>query len=133
MLQGESYEPLTFVVAEEYNEQYVFAQTDYSERYLPSPGKEAQAHPGLLMQMLSNTRSPSYWIPGGIGAILGSAQTKFLRPAYVGREYKVTWTVTQIYPKREKQYHEITATMYDSAGDPVMERKLHVTYVPAAE
>jgi hypothetical protein len=129
MQEGEAFEGLTFTVSPEFNEQYLFAQADYPEQYRSSREKPAKVYPALLMQMLAQTRSPGYWIPSGLGAVVGSTTTKFFRPAWVGETYKVTWTVTKLYEKRGKRYHEVEATLFDDDGNVIMERLLQLTYV----
>lgn len=129
--EGETFADLTFTIAPTTNEQYIFAQGDYAPRYLPSPWGQGQAHPGLLMQMLAPTRSPSYWIPSGMGAVLGSATTSFFGKAWVNRTYTISWVVSKIYEKRGKDYHVIVAQLKDDAGTVLVERISNVVYLTA--
>ena len=126
---GDALESLTFTVSPEFNEQYLFAQADYAGQYVSDGKAPAKVHPALLMQMLAQTRSPGYWIPQGIGAVVGSATTKFFRRAWVGETYKVTWVVTKIYEKRGKRYQEVECRLLDAAGALLIERLLQLTYV----
>ena len=125
---GDALESLTFTVTPEFNEQYLFAQEDYAPQYLSGDGP-AKVYPALLMQMLAQTRSPSYWIPPGMGAVVGSTTTKFFGRAWVGLPYKVTWVVTKVYEKRGRPYQEVACKLFDADGTVIVERLLQLTYV----
>lgn len=127
---GDRYLPLHFTVTREANQQYLFAQEDFHQRFLPenANGREI-AHPALIMQMLSSARAPDFKLPENVGAILASAETEFHRPVLVGGLYTTNWEVMNTYSKRGHIYHDIQAEVSDSENRVAMRRLLRVAYI----
>lgn len=116
------------------NQQCLFAQEDYDPRYLPLPDGAAEiVHPAIVLQMLANTRSPSYRIPENVAAILAETETQFLAPLRVGHDYVTRWQVKRVYNKRDKLYHEVRAEITDSSGQPMVRRTLQLAYIPKSD
>ena len=125
---GDLYAPLEFVVNDEMNQQFMFAQEDFDPRYLDrGDGRAARVHPSILLQMSANTKSPSFRLAPGSGSILSEAETTFIAPVAVGARLTVNWRVTQAYEKRGRHYYVMVATITDEAGMRVLERTLHLT------
>jgi hypothetical protein len=119
----DEFAPLEFVVSPEWNQQYLYAEEDFHPRYWSETDAGPPiVHPGLLLYMSNNARSPSYFlIPGG-GALHTAEQTFFLNPGRVGKRFRVTWKVVKTYEKRGKSYQEIETCIVDEDGTPVMRR-----------
>lgn len=127
---GDPIEPRRFNVSSVVNQQCLFAQEDYHPRYLQNAGRKREIlHPALVIQMLANTKSPSYRVPEHIGAIVAEAQTEFLRPLHVGEDYESAWKVVRRYTKRAKDYQEIRAEIMAGDGTPMIKRTLQIAYV----
>jgi len=128
---GDEIEPKQFTISALLNQQCMFAQEDFHPRYLPRDDDEAEiVHPALVLQMLANTKSPSYHVPENVGAILAEAETTFVAPLRVGTRYTTRWTVDRTYTKRGKQYQEIRAQIADDAGSIHVRRTLQLAYIP---
>lgn len=125
MEAGDQFAPLDLVVTPEMNEQYLFAMQDYHPRYL---GPEAIVHPGLLLNMSNNTKSPSFKLPPGWAEIHASEQTEFFRPAKVGERIRIQWNVIQDEEKRGRPWHSVAIYLYNEAGEPVMARVMTNTF-----
>jgi hypothetical protein len=117
----------TTVVTPELNEQFLFAQHDYHERYWL--GERPLVHPGLLASMSSlefRVKPTSGW--SGLAA---RDVVRFLGPAYVGEKLLVTWTAVDFIEKRGRPYFikKSNITSRDR-GSPVLERLAYTTYNP---
>lgn len=131
---GDPIEPRFFSISPEVNQQCLFAQEDFHPRYLPRADGEAEiVHPAIALQMLANTKSPSYKVPEHIAAILTETYMQFFEPLRVGKNYVSRWQVARTYTKRDKPYHEIRGEISDEAGRPVARRILQLAYIPKAD
>ena len=111
---GDEFDPLTFTVTEEMNDQYLYAEQDHHPRY------RWLAHPGLLLNMSNNTRSPSFYLPPGWAEIHARESLSFLRPANVGDELTVTWKVLQTWEKNEMPWHKVSITVTREKDDKIV-------------
>lgn len=127
---GDFVEPRKFTISSVANQQCLFAQEDYHPRYLPdASGAPEIVHPALVIQMLANTKSPSFRVPAHIGALLAEARTEFIRPLRVDQAYVTSWQIVKCYTKRDKAYQEIKAEITDADGNPMVRRTLQLAYV----
>ena len=123
---GERFEPLEFVVTRELNEQYLYADEDYSSIYLDA--ELPIAHPGLLLNMSNNTRSPSFHLPQGWAEIHAAEETEFSNPARLGKRLTVTWEVIEKYEKRGRPWHVLDILITDEDGLEILRRKMTNTF-----
>lgn len=123
---GERFEPLEFVVTRELNEQYLYADEDYSSIYLHA--EHPIAHPGLLLNMSNNTRSPSFHLPQGWAEIHAAEETEFSNPARLGKRLTVTWEVIEKYEKRGRPWHVLDILITDEDGLEILRRKMTNTF-----
>lgn len=126
---GDEFEPLEFVVTPELNQQYLYAEEDYHPRYIE--GGEAGpplVHPGLLLNMSSNTRSPSFHLPPGWAEIQAKEESEYLNPARVGKRLRVTWKVVDAYEKRGRPWHVLDILVVDEDGVEILRRKMTNTF-----
>lgn len=129
MRVGDQYAPLTFRVSPSMNEQYLFSIQDYDPRYWASEKDEpALVHPVLLLQMSPRTRSPSWNLAPGMGSILGRETTEFTGTGRIGEEFRIEWTVLDIYEKRGRPYHNTETKIFGGDGRLIMRRELHSTF-----
>jgi hypothetical protein len=129
MQMGEEFAPLEFLVTPEYNQQVLFAVEDYDARYFR--GTESAppiVHPGLLLNMSNNTRSPSFYLPPGWAEIHAAEETEYLHPAQVGRKLRVTWKVVKTFEKRGRPWHVLDILIADDEGTEIMRRKMTNTF-----
>lgn len=122
---GDEYEPLEFTASAEMNQQTLFAQEEFDQRFI---GSKALVHPALLLQMAANTKSPGFRLAPGTGSILSEAETEFLGPVVIGTKLRVTWRVTQEYEKRGRRYYVMVAEITDEHGALALRRDLHLTF-----
>ena len=126
---GEEFEPFEFVVTPELNQQYLYAEEDFHPRYIEGDGSApALVHPGLLLNMSNNTRSPSFVLPGGWAEIHAAEETLYLRPARLGRRLRVTWQVVEAYEKRGRPWHVLDVRIVDEDGGEILRRKMTNTF-----
>jgi hypothetical protein len=127
---GDEYEPLVVVIDPQLNQQILFAQEEFSPRYVePRNSRPPLVNPALLLQLSANTKSPSFRLAKGTGSILSEATVSFLNPAYVGRRLRVSWRVVSEYEKRGRSYYVMEAMMHDDDdGRAVLRRELHLTF-----
>lgn len=127
---GDEYQALEFTVSAETNQQVLFAQEDFDQRFTGRDfaGSETLVHPALLLQMAANTKSPSFKLAPGTGSILSEAETEFLAPVRIGTKLRVTWRVTHEYEKRGRRYYVMAAEIADEKGEPILRRNLHLTF-----
>ncbi len=129
MKVGEEYEPLEFVVTPEMNQQYLFAEEDFHPRYIEgTEGKPPLVHSGLLLNMSNNTRSPSFYLPPGWGEVHSGEDTEYLNYPRVGKRFKVTWKVIEVYEKRGKPWQVLDVLIVDEDGLPIIRRKMTSTF-----
>ena len=128
---GDVMEPFEFSVTPELNEQYLFAVEDFHPRYLGETAGRPQVHPALLLNMSNITRSPSFFLSPGLSAIHTQEECQFMRPAYVGRRFRVSWVVLQAYAKRGRPYRVYEAQISDEDGVAVIRRTITATYASA--
>jgi hypothetical protein len=129
MQVGEQFAPLEFVVTPELNQQALFAEEDYHPRYIY--GTESSppiVHPGLLLNMSNNTRSPSFYLPPGWAEIHAAEDTEYLHPAYVGKKLRVTWKVEKVFERRGRPWHVLDILIVDEDGVEIMRRKMTNTF-----
>ena len=126
---GEEFEPLEFLVTPELNQQYLYAAEDFHPRYIEkSEAGPPLVHPGLLLNMSNNTRSPSFHLPPGWAEIHAAESTEFLNPAKVGKRIRVTWKVIEAYEKRGRPWHVVDILVVDEDEAEIMRRKMVNTY-----
>lgn len=127
---GDTLDPLEFLVTQELNEQYLYGEQDYHPRYLEQTASGPPlVHPGLLLNMSNITRSPSFFLSPGLGAIHAAEECEFIHPARVGQKLKVTWVVRDTYEKRGRPYHVHEAVILDEQGRVILKRWSVNTYV----
>jgi hypothetical protein len=120
------FEPFTFRVTPELNEQYLYAVQDYDPRYLESTDKGPPVvHPGLLLNQSNLTRSPSFGLKAGMAGVHAKEEVDFLNPGRVGKQFRVTWRVVEEYEKRDKLYTVVEALIVDEDGREIMRRRTH--------
>ncbi len=126
---GENFEPFEFVVTAELNQQYLYAEEDFHPRYIEGDGSAAPlVHPGLLLNMSNNTRSPSFFLPEGWAEIHAAEETRYLRSARLGRKLRVTWEVVEAYEKRGRPWHMLAVLIVDEDGEEILRRKMTNTF-----
>jgi hypothetical protein len=126
---GEEFEPLEFLVTPELNQQYLYAEEDYHPRYIEeSESGPPLVHPGLLQNMSSNTRSPSFHLPPGWAEIMAADETEYINPARVGKKLRVTWKVVDIYKKRGRPWHVVDILVVDEDRVEILRRKMTNTF-----
>ena len=130
MQVGEGFEPLEFTVTPELNQQYLYAEEDYNTRYIEeTESGPPQVHPGLLLNMSNNTRSPSFTLPPGWAEIHAAEDTEYLNPARVGTKLRVTWKVMEAYEKRGRPWHVLDILIVDEDGVEILRRRMTNTFV----
>lgn len=126
---GDRYDPLTFEVTADLNQQFLYAVEDFAPIYLEGrDGRPPLVHPVLLMHMSPRTRSPSYRQAPGMGSAFAREHTRYLHPGYVGSRFTVTWTVTATYEQRNRIYQDYVALIEDEHGRTIMRRELASTF-----
>ena len=123
---GERFAPLEFVVTRELNEQYLYAEEDYSAIYLDA--EDPVAHPGLLLNMSNNTRSSSFHLPQGWAEIHAAEETDYRNPARLGKRLTVTWEVVEKFEKRGRPWHVLDIRIADEDGLEILRRKMTNTF-----
>ena len=122
----DGFEPFTFQVTPELNEQYLYAVQDYHPRYLEERDSGSPwVHPGLLLNQSNLTRSPSFGLKAGMAPVHAKEEVEFLNPGRVGKQFKVTWKEVEEYEKRDKLYTVIEALIVDEDGKEILRRKTH--------
>jgi hypothetical protein len=125
---GHEFEPLEFVVTPELNQQYLYAEEDFSPIYLEATSEGPPiVHPGLLLNMSNDSRSPSFSLPPGMAGLHARDETFFYNPARVGKRLRVTWKVVDTYEKRGRPYKIVECSVRDEDGVKIMNRLTHVT------
>jgi hypothetical protein len=120
------FEPYTFKVTPELNEQYLYALQDYDPRYLEERDSGSPwVHPGLLLNQSNLTRSPSFGLKAGMAGVHAKEEVQFLNPGRVGKKFGVTWRVVEEYEKRDKLYTVVEALIVDEDGKEILRRKTH--------
>ena len=126
---GEEFEPLEFLVTPELNQQYLYAVEDYHPRYIEeSEIGPPLVHPGFLLNMSNNTRSPSFHLPPGWAEIHAAEDTEYLNPAEVGKKLRVTWKVVRTFEKRGRPWHVLDILIVDEDGVEILRRKMTNTF-----
>jgi hypothetical protein len=114
-------------VTAEMNEQFLFAQEDYDQRYLPGGAERPIVHPGLLVHL----NAPGFRVgpASGWSGVAARDAVTFVSPAYVDEPLKVTWTVAEFFEKRNRPYW-VRESLVRSADDGrlVLRRRLHSTF-----
>ena len=120
------FEPYTFEVTRELNEQYLYAVQDYHPRYLEETDSGPPlVHPSLLLNQSNLTRSPSFGLKAGLAGVHAKEEVEFLKPGRVGKIFRITWKVVEEYEKRDKLYTVIEALIVDEDGREILRRKTH--------
>ena len=126
---GEEFEPLEFIVTPEVNQQYLYAEEDFHPMYIePRRDGPPFVHPGLLLNMSNNTRSPSFYLLPGFGEIHAEEETEYLNPGRVGKKFRVTWKVVDVFEKRGRPWHVLDILIVDEDGIQIMRRKMTNTF-----
>ena len=130
---GDEFEPLEYLVTPELNQQYLYAEEDYHPRYIEETESGPPiVHPGLLLNMSNNTRSPSFYLPPGWAEIHAAEDTEYLNPARVGKKLRVTWKVVDAYEKRGRPWHVLDILIVDEDGTRIMRRRMTNTFASQA-
>lgn len=127
---GQEFEPYEFRVTPEFNRQYLEAEEDYASRYLQeTDGGPPIVHPALLINHSNVTRSPSFHLPPGMAAIHAKEEVEFLNPGRVGKTFRVSWKVVDVYEKRGRPYQVKEALIVDEDGVEILRRMITDTYI----
>jgi len=131
---GEEFEPYEFLVTPAFNKQYLEAEEDYHPRYLHDTELGPPVvHPSLLINHSNFTRSPSFYLPPRMAAVHAKDEVEFLSPGRVGKTFRVTWKVIEIYERRGRQYQVSEILISDEDGIEIMRRRLNATYISGGE
>ena len=127
---GDSMAPLSFFVTRVWNQQFCLAQDDFDQRYLADEnGRPPYVHPGLLLSMSANTKSPSFRLAPGTGSVLARQTCRFLHPATVDQELTVKFDVVDVYERNNRRFQVVESTVTDAAGRINLRRQSHLTFV----
>ena len=127
---GQEFEPYEFRVTPEFNRQYLEAEEDYHPRYLQETDAGLPiVHPALLINHSNVTRSPSFHLPPGMAAIHAKEEVEFLNPGRVGKTFRVSWKVVDMYEKRVRPYQVKEALIVDEDGVEILRRMITDTYI----
>jgi len=131
---GEGFEPYEFLVTPAFNKQYLEAEEDYHPIYLQDTDLGSPiVHPSLLINHSNFTRSPSFYLPPGMAAVHAKDEVEFLSPGRVGKTFRVTWKVIEVYERRGRQYQVSEILISDEDGIEIMRRRLNATYISGGE
>ena len=131
---GEEFEPYTFRVTPEFNQQYLEAEEDYHARYLQeTEAGPAIVHPGLFINHSNVTRSPSFYLPPGMAAVHAKEDIEYLNPGRVGKSFSVHWKVVDTYEKRGRPYQVKETLIIDEDGVEILKRMITDTYISGGE
>ena len=126
---GDEFEPFEFQVTPELNQQYLFAMEDFHPMYIQeTQAGPAIVHPGLLLNNSNVTKSPSYFLSPGVAGIHTSDEAQFINPGRIGKKFRVTWKVADVYEKRGRAYQLIETLVADEDGLEILRRRSPRTY-----
>jgi len=127
---GEEFEPYEYRVTPEFHQQYLGAEEDHHPRYLSESNLGWPiVHPGLLINHSNVTRSPSFYLPIGMAAVHAKEEVEFLSPGRVGKTFRVSWKVIDVYEKRGRSYQVKEALISDEDGVEILRRRITDTYI----
>ena len=127
---GEEFEPYEYVVTPEFNRQYLEAEEDCHPRYFEETDFGPPiVHPGLFINHSNVTRSPSFYLPPGMAAVHAKEEIEFLNPGRVGKKFRVTWKVVDVYEKRGRPYQVKEVLIVDEDGLEILRRRITDTYI----
>jgi len=131
---GEEFEPYHFLVTPEFNHQYLEAVDDHHRRYLEETELGPPiVHPALFLNYCSITKSPSFYLPPGMAAVVAKDEIEYLNPGRVGKSFRVSWKVVDTYTKRGRTYQVTEISVVDEDGIRIMRRRMNCTYMAARE
>jgi hypothetical protein len=131
---GEEFEPYQFLVTPEFNHQYLEAVDDHHRRYLEETELGPPiVHPALFLNYCSITKSPSFYLPPGMAAVVAKDEIEYLNPGRVGKSFRVSWNVVDTYTKRGRIYQVTEISVVDEDGIRIMRRRMNCTYMAARE
>ena len=131
---GEEFEPYQFRVTPEFNHQYLEAVDDHHRRYLEETELGPPiVHPALFLNYCSITKSPSFYLPPGMAAVVAKDEIEYLNPGRVGKSFRVSWKVVDTYTKRGRTYQVTEISVVDEDGIRIMRRRMNCTYMAARE
>jgi hypothetical protein len=127
---GEEFEPFEFRVTADFNLQYLESVEDFHPRYLNESALHPPiVHPALLIVNSNVTRSPSFYLPDGTAAVHAKEEVEYINPGRVGKTFRVTWKVTDMYEKRGRPYQVKEVLIVDEDGVEILRRKITDTYM----
>ena len=131
---GEEFEPYTFRVTPEFNQQYLEAVEDYHPRYVNDTSfGPPVVHPALLIYQSNITRSPSFYLPYGMATVHAKEEVEYVNPARVGKSLTVRWKVVDVYERRGRPYQVKDVSMIDEDGLLILRRKITDTHMSGGE
>lgn len=129
---GDEYEPLEFVICNDFSQQFLYAIEDYNPVYVGVSGARPQLHPMILLHMTARTRSKSFRLPSHIGSVFAKEKVKFCHPAYVGDKLEVRWRIFDVYEKNSRIYQAISIQLTSEQGL-VLDREMHSVFYTKAK
>lgn len=129
---GEEFEPYEIRVTPELNQQFLYGVEDYHPRYLEETELGSPiVHLALLLNQSNFTRSPSYSLPPGVTAIHAADEVEFLNPGKVGKKFRVTWKIVDVYEKRGRSYQVKEVLIADEDDVEILRRRVTDTFFAA--
>jgi len=120
---GDEFQPLEIHITSQLNEQCLFAEADFNERYIhESSYGRPLVHPGLLLNLSNFTQSPSYYAPPGTHQMHAGDEVRFVAPAFVDDTFTFTYRVVNVYEKRGRTWHDTEVNVTDQNGRLVLTR-----------
>jgi len=125
---GDCYDPFSFVVSHEVNQQFLYSIADYDGQYLPASDDEtAIVHPMILLHMSARTRSSSFKLAPNVGSVFARDRVSFRRSARIGEPLTATWTISSVYERKGRLYQSLDIQV-KGTSDVIIDREMHSVF-----
>ena len=131
---GEAFDGYMFTVTPELNQQFLYAVDDCNQRYLQeSDLSSPMVHSVIFIHYSAVTRSPSFYLPPGMAAVVAKDEINYLNPGRVNKKFSISWKVVDTYEKRGRPYQVTEILIRDEDGLEILRRWMNCTYIGGKE
>jgi hypothetical protein len=121
--------PIPFVISRDLNEQYLYAQRDYSPLYIDNKDGQDIAYPGAVLHAASTGTLRHPKIAEGWTRRVGRDEVEWHAAVYVDEPLEVTCTYVSFTERKGRPWLEREIVIRNAGGELKLIRRAHTAHI----